>query len=90
MYSVWTKHLANEKDKDDFKRTLQGSRTVLNRLKAIMDEDENSLTKNEISPKVFEDPNWAYKQAYANGYRSCLRLMKTLVDIDNQIQTTEN
>ena len=40
------------------------------------------LSEEEISPKVYDNPNWAYRQAHANGVKFALRKIKTLTDLD--------
>jgi hypothetical protein len=79
MISAWTKHLSDPKDKEQFKNSILGSKSVLNRLKALLDEQEAELIKNEND---YDNPNWAYRQADVNGYRRCLRSITTLITLD--------
>jgi len=84
MYVAWTKHLQDTKEKEDFKRTVYGSKTVLERLTSILNEMETDLNTVEISPKTYEVPNWDYRQAHNNGYRQCLNILKKLINLDQQ------
>lgn len=83
MLSAWTQHLRNDpKAKQEFEEYVKGSKPLLNRLNEILDELEKSLDRSEIKPEVFDNPNWAYLQAYKNGYRGSLEKIKTLISID--------
>lgn len=81
----WTKNLKTEKEIEDFKNSLRGSRRILDRLTELLNEYEKSLNRSELNTKAFEDPNWAYLQAYKNGYRACLEKLKELIDLDQKI-----
>ena len=90
MYTAWTKHLEDPKERVEFEKTIFGSRRVLDRLKDILKEQEEALNINEVSPKNYEVPNWDYKQAHSNGYRQFLNVLKKLIDLDQQLPTMEN
>lgn len=82
MISAWTNHLETEEEKQKFREYVKSSKLLLNRLKDILQEQEASFDSIESSPKQFESPNWAYKQAYRNGQRSAVRSIITLIDLD--------
>lgn len=84
MYYAWTKHIKDLNEKSKFESQIYSSREVLNRLREILKDEELALDRSETDIKVFDSPNWAYKQAYKNGYRSCLEVMDRLVDLDQQ------
>lgn len=84
MYTKWTSHLSNIKEKEQFEKEVFGSKAVLNRLKAIIDEQETELGRSETNPKTYDIPNWDYRQAHNNGYRQCLYVLKKLIDLDQQ------
>ena len=84
MYTMWTKHLEDSNEKVEFEKTIMGSKRVLNRLKDILGEQEAALNIGEVTPKNYDSPSWAYKQAHSNGYRQCLNVLKKLVDLDQQ------
>ena len=53
--------------------TLQKALTLLqNEIRALED--------TEIDVKAFDNPAWAYKQAYKNGYKKALRVVTTILD----------
>lgn len=84
MYIDWTRHLSDPKEKDSFEKAIWGSKRVLNRLRSIIAEYLDNQSKSERSLKDFEEPNWAYKQAYRNGYVAALKTLDKLVDLDQQ------
>ena len=90
MYTMWTKHLEDSEEKLKFEKTVLGSGRVLDRLKDILQEQEDALNIGEVSPKNYDTPSWAYKQAHSNGYRQCLNVLKKLVDLDQQLPTMED
>lgn len=82
MISAWTKHLTEPEEKERFKSSLYGSKTVLNRLTALLDEMEADLTTSELSAKNYDSPNWAPKQAHVNGQKAQIRTIKFLINLD--------
>lgn len=83
MLSVWTKHLEKDpKAKEKFKEYLQSNKELFNRLNEILNEIEGSLYISEISPETFKDPNWAYLQAYKNGFRAMLVKVRAIINMD--------
>ncbi len=83
MFSVWTKHL-KEEEKEGFQKRVLGAKKVLERLKELLSEDYQGLDRIETDSRVFDKPNWDYRQAYANGYKACLKQYIKLVDLDQQ------
>jgi hypothetical protein len=84
MYSVWTKHLTDDEQKQQFENSLQGSKAVLNRAIAILKEEEAQLTAAELSHKIYDTPNWSHKMAHDNGFKAALRTVIRLLDLDQQ------
>lgn len=84
MYTAWTSHLKDPKDKQEFEKTVQGSRRVLNRLKDILEEREKELNNSELDPNTYEEASWAYRQADINGSKRTLNSLRKLVDLDQQ------
>lgn len=82
MNLAWTKNLSSDDDKTRFKQNLLSSRGVLERLQELLDEEKRGLEAAEISPKIFDSPNWDYKQAYGNGFKACLKMVSNLIYID--------
>ena len=80
MISDWTKHLKAE-EKERFRNSVYGSKTVLDRLDDLLSEYEQDLEKTEVD---YNSPNWDYRQADANGYRRCLKKIKQLITLDQE------
>lgn len=84
MISAWTKNLKSLDDADRFKKHLFSSKAILERLQELMDEEKNALETVEISPKMYDSPNWDYKQAHNNGFRAALKMVSKLITLDPQ------
>lgn len=84
MISAWTKHIKDESEKERFNNELLGSKRVLDRLGALLQEVEGDLDNTEMNPKIYDLPNWDYRQAHTNGYRACLKTIKKLITLDQQ------
>jgi hypothetical protein len=82
MISAWTKHLKDEAEKERFKNSLLGSKTVLNRLKDLIKEMAEDQDQIERDKRIYESPNWAYKQAHLNGFRDCLEKVNKIITLD--------
>lgn len=82
MNVAWTKHLKTEEEKELYRQSLFRVKWVLNDLKELVDSNDSALESGEISPKSYDNPNWAYRQAHVNGYRQALRDFKNLITID--------
>lgn len=82
MITKWTSHVSNDiEEVKRFKNEIYSSRTVLERLRQMLQEEEASLTKAEISPQIYDTPNWDYKQAHTNGFKSALNMVYRILDI---------
>lgn len=90
MYVDWTRHLSDPKEKESFEQSILGAKRVLERLKALIDERQFSMESIEKGLKQFDNPNWAYKQAFNNGLKSAYETIKKLIDLDNQVVKETN
>src|SRR5258706_1724030 len=84
MITAWTKNCKSEEEKIQLETSILGSKTALNRLKELMQEDEDALNNREVSSKTYDLPNWEYRQADANGYHRCLREYMKLLTLDQE------
>jgi hypothetical protein len=84
MISAWTKNLKDPKDIERFKNSLLGSKIVLRRLMELLNEVGTDQDRIERDKRVYESPNWAYKQAHLNGFRDCLETIKKIIDLDQE------
>lgn len=90
MYTRWTQNLKTDDEKEKFKQKVYQAKEVLDRLKEMIEEDELSMDRSEIHPKVYEVPNWDYLQAHKNGTRQYMYQMKTLINLDQQEGNTKS
>lgn len=90
MFTKWTQHLRTDEDKERFRQQVLAAKPVLERLLDLMKSEEDNLNRSETSVKTFDTPNWAYLQAFKNGYRSCLNVVKTTIDLDQQKENTND
>lgn len=81
MLLKWTQHLDGEEEKENFQREVRAAGKVLDRIKTILGEELNGLDRSEIDIRVFDLPNWENRQAFKNGYRSCLDTISKLITI---------
>lgn len=84
MISAWTRHLHTEQEKELFKNQVLGSKLVLRRLQELLKEIEDDLDKTELNTKIYDIPNWDYRQADTNGSRRTLRTIRKLLDFDQE------
>lgn len=82
MITAWTKDCKSEEEKKQLETTIRNSPVVLDRLSELMQEDFDSIAKTEVGSKVYDNANWAFKQADVNGYKRCLLNYITLLTLD--------
>lgn len=84
MISAWTKDLKDLGEIERFTNSLLGSKHILRRLDELLREEEEKIDKTDRSTKAFENPNWALLHAYWNGFRSCLALVRKIINLDHK------
>jgi len=82
MITAWTKNLKTDEEKERFKNSILGSKTVLRRLQELLNEVEDDLDKTELSTDIYDKPNWDYRQADMNGFRRALKTVRKIITID--------
>lgn len=82
MITKWTSHITDPEDKERFRSHILSAKPVLARLGQMLDEEESNLDMREISVTAFDNPNWAYRQAYMNGCRAFLKMIRKAIDLD--------
>lgn len=82
MISAWTKHLDNPEEIERLRSSVQGSKVVFDRLKDMLNEVEADLNSTELSTKIYDIPNWDYRQADMNGFRRCLKTVNKIITLD--------
>lgn len=84
MITAWTKHLKTDEEKVQFEQSLKRAQWVLDHVKGLINTSQEAIEAGEISPKSYESPNWAYRQAHANGYKQALRDFNKLLTLDQK------
>jgi len=74
---TWTKHLKGEEERQKLEQTIRASTTIVTRLQQILEDEERTLDKTSTD---FENPSWAYRQAFILGQKDALRKIKDLID----------
>lgn len=74
----WTKHLRTDAEKEQLEKTIRASRTALDRIKQIIEEEVESLNNQEASLTDYTDASWSHKQAHRNGQRA---MAKSMIDL---------
>ena len=84
MITKWTSNLKRQEEADSFKNEILGSKRVLKRLQDILKEVETEQDRIEANPKIYELPNWDYRQAHLNGFRECLNTINKIITLDQE------
>jgi hypothetical protein len=82
MITAWTSHLATDEEKKRFENEIRGSRHVLDRIRDLIKADLSGLEASENSAKVYDLPNWDYRQAHKNGSRATYETILKLLNLD--------
>ncbi len=84
MITAWTKHCKTPEEKEQFIESLKRVKWVLDHAKSLVDSNLASQEAMEISPKSYDNANWAYRQAHANGYKQALKDFTKLRTLDQE------
>lgn len=76
----WTKHLKDETQKQNFEDLVRNSTIVLGRLREVLLEQRDELSRKELTEKDFDVPNWSERQAFRNGDRARLEKVLNLLE----------
>ena len=82
MITAWTKHCKTPEEAEKFKLSLRRVSWVLDHIKTLVNTD--GIEASEISPKSYDNPNWAYRQAHANGYKQAVKEFHKLLTLDQE------
>lgn len=86
MLSAWSRHLVSDEEaKKKFEDMVKGSKLLTDRLQEILRTIEANIEIPEIGEKAFENPNWAYKQAYINGQKAALRTVRFVTETETNV-----
>lgn len=82
MITAWTKHIKDPQEKEQFEKSIRHSKWILDHLSGLVKEMDTNYENSALSPKVYDQPNWEYRQAHCNGFRQCLRTINRLITLD--------
>lgn len=82
MISAWTKACKSVDEEKDLKNQVLGSKVVLKRLQELLDELKVDADSIESNTKIYDIPNWDYRQADLNGYKRCLKQVSKIINLD--------
>lgn len=82
LYTKWYDGIP-EDEREAWTQRLKGNKDLWAKMYSIINDKLDVLDRAELDPSVFEDPNWAFKQAYYNGakkaYTDTLTLLQQLL-----------
>lgn len=84
MISAWTDHLKDPEEKERFKKHVLSSKAVLERLQELIDRIDEDYKQTELNHKIYDLPNWDYRQADMNGGRRVIKTISKLINLDQQ------
>lgn len=84
MISAWTDHLKDPEEKERFKKHILSSKAVLERLQEMLDKIEDDYDRTELDKRIYDLPNWDYRQADMNGGRRMKRTISRIINLDQQ------
>jgi hypothetical protein len=83
MHTLWTAEEANNSEaKEALERTIKSSTTVLNRLRAIIEEKERAIYNKLISSSSYKDSDWSHLSAHTCGRLFELNELKQLTNTE--------
>jgi hypothetical protein len=56
----------------------------LTRALTILVNEVKALEDTELDVKAYDNPAWAFKQAYKNGYKKAIRVVTQILDQENK------
>lgn len=84
MWTRWTSNLKTDAEKDNFRRRVNSSKDVLDRVIEICEEKIASLDDQQCDLDAFNSPNWAYLQAAQIGRKGQLKDIIQLLTLDQK------
>lgn len=78
MHIMWTSHLKDEEEKEEFRKYVNNSSALLDRLTEIVNIKIAAAEGRRLSEKDYALATWGFKQADLNGYLRAWHEIKTL------------
>ena len=82
MKTLWFQHIKEKEKQEEFKKSVIGSKIVLDKLKEVC----YTLSKNgeRSSLSDYDSPSWALRQADKIGYARALKEIIEILTIDSE------
>ena len=71
--------VSKPEDLERMQEKYKSSLPVLKLIVQALDDEVTRSVKTSDSEQLFEDPNWAYRNAYLAGYRQGLRTSRKII-----------
>lgn len=71
--------LSSSEEVETYEAKYKGAKLLLQLIVQSLDDALTRSVKHSDSEKLFEDPNWAYRNAYQAGFREGLRTSRKLI-----------
>jgi hypothetical protein len=84
MYLDWTSHISDQGEKERHEKYIRSCKPLLDQLVTILENRKNSLERSELDSRMFDQPNWDYRQAFMNGKKSAISDLIKLINLDQQ------
>ena len=78
MHVLWTSHIKDDEEKEEFRKYVNNSSALLDRLTEIVDMKIAAAENTRLSEKDYHLASWPFKQADLNGYLRAWHEMRTL------------
>jgi hypothetical protein len=84
VISAWTQHIKDENEKERFRQHVKSAEPVLERLQEMIDRELKDLENAENSTKIYDLPNWDYRQADGNGFKRFHKMLTKIITLDQK------
>lgn len=82
MHPLWTGHIKDKDEAEDFKKYIRNSSPILDRLSEIIEEKMKAARKEAHDKEGYESPAWAFKQADLIGFERGLIEVQKLLSLE--------
>ena len=79
MKTAWTKGIRDKQVKEDIQASYRASAMLRERLIAMLISKSKERERASMGAEGYDCPNWAYKQADAQGYKRALSEIISLI-----------
>lgn len=80
MHILWTSHIKDAEEQAEFKKYVENSSALLDRLTEILLKKIEAAEVARIAKNNFVSGSWAFDQADTNGYIRALREIRAITN----------